>query len=89
MRDIRLPETSDKSIDVSDITEDISGIILAYKYNKPVGFIGYDNENNSWEYFDDITIDCSYKRDENLLYLLRNVISSNYADSFKLVDFGQ
>ena len=47
MRDIRLPETSDKFIDVSDINENISGIILAYKYNKPVGFIGYDDEDNA------------------------------------------
>lgn len=87
MRDIRLPETSDKSIDVSDINENTSGIILAYKYNKPVGLIGYDDDNNEWVYLDDITINCSYKRDENLLALLRNVITSNYADSFKLVDF--
>lgn len=89
MRDIRLPETSDKSIDISDIYTDTEGIILAYKGNKPIGFIGYDDDNNEWVYLDDITINCSYKRDENLLYLLRNVISSNYADSFKLVDFGQ
>lgn len=88
MRDIRLPETSDKSIDISAIDTDTEGIILAYKGNKPIGFIGYD-DNNEWVYLDDITINCSYKRDENLLYLLRNVISSNYADSFKLVDFGQ
>ena len=59
MRDIRLPETSDKFIDVSDITENISGIILAYKYN------------------------------ENLSKLLKTIMSSNYADNFKLVDFGQ
>ena len=89
MRDIRLPETSDKFIDVSDITEDISGIILAYKYNKPVGFIVYKDENNAWEYFDDITIDCSYKYNENLSKLLKTIMSSNYADSFKLVDFGK
>ena len=89
MRDIRLTETSDKVIDVFNINENISGIILAYKGNKPIGFIGYDDDNNEWVYLDDITINCSYKRDENLLYLLRNVISSNYADSFKLVDFGQ
>ena len=89
MRDIRLPETSDKVIDVSDITEDISGIILAYKYNKPVGFIGYDNENKEWEYFDDITIDCSYKCNENLPKLLKAIMSSNYADNFKLIDFGK
>ena len=89
MRDIRLPETSDKVIDVSNINENISGIILAYKYNKPVGFIGYDNENNSWEYFDDITIDCSYKCNENLSKLLKAIMSSNYADSFKLIDFGK
>ena len=87
MRNIRLPETSDKSIDISDINENTSGIILAYKCNKPVGFIGYDDDNNEWVYLDDITINCSYKRDENLLALLRNVIASNYADSFKLVDF--
>lgn len=89
MRDIKLPETSDKSIDISAIDTDTEDIILAYKGNKPIGFIGYDDNNNEWVYLDDITINCSYKRDENLLYLLRNVISSNYADSFKLVDFGQ
>ncbi len=87
MRDIRLPETSDKLIDISDINEDISGIILAYKYNKPVGFIVYDDENKEWEYFDDITIDCSYKCNENLSALLKTIMSSNYADSFKLIDF--
>lgn len=87
MRDIRLPETSDKSIDISAIDTSTEGIILAYKGNKPVGFIGYDDDNNEWVYLDDITINCSYKRDENLLALLRNVIASNYADSFKLVDF--
>ena len=87
MRDIRLPETSDKSIDISAIDTNTEGIILAYKSNKPVGFIGYDDENKEWVYLDDITINCSYKRDENLLALLRNVIASNYADSFKLVDF--
>ena len=89
MRDIRLPETSDKFIDVSDINENISGIILAYKYNKPVGFIVYDDENKEWEYFDDITIDCSYKCNENLLALLKAIMSNNYADSFKLIDFKQ
>lgn len=89
MRDIRLPETSDKFIDISDINENISGIILAYKYNKPVGFIVYDDENKEWEYFDDITIDCSYKCNENLSTLLKTIISSNYADGFKLVDFGK
>lgn len=88
MRDIRLPETSDKLIDISDINKDISGIILAYKYNKPVGFIVYDDENKEWEYFDDITIDCSYKYNENLSALLKTIMSSNYADSFKLIDFG-
>lgn len=87
MRDIRLPETSDKSIDISDIDTSTEGIILAYKGNKPIGFIGYDDDNNEWAYLDDITINCSYKRDENLLALLRSVIASNYADSFKLVDF--
>lgn len=89
MRDIRLPEISDKFIDVSDIDENTKGIILAYKYNKPVGFIAYDDENKEWEYFDDITIDCSYKCNENLSTLLKTIMSSNYADSFKLIDFGK
>ena len=87
MKDIRLPETSDKIIDVFNINENISGIILAYKYNKPVGFIVYKDEE--WEYFDDITIDCSYKCNENLSKLLKAIMSSNYADSFKLIDFGK
>ena len=89
MRDIRLPETSDKVIDVFNINENISGIILAYKYNKPVGFIVYKDENNAWEYFDDITIDCSYKYNENLSKLLKTIMSSNYADSFKISYFGK
>ena len=66
MRDIRLPEISDKFIDISDINENTSGIILAYKCNKPVGFIGYNNE--------DITIDCSFKCNENLLALLKAIM---------------
>lgn len=87
MRDIRLPETSDKSIDISDIYTDTEGVILAYKSNKPIGFIGYDDVNDEWVYLVYITINCSNKRDKNLLYLLRDLMSSNYADSFKLVDF--
>ena len=87
MKDIRLPETSDKSIDISAIDTNTEGIILAYQGNKPIGFIGYDDDNNEWVYLDDITINCCYKRNENLLALLRDVIASNYADSFKLVDF--
>ena len=59
MRDIRLPETSDKVIDIFNINENISGIILAYKCN------------------------------ENLTKLLKAIMSSNYADSFKLIDFGK
>ena len=47
MRDIRLPETSDKVIDVFNINENISGIILVYKYNKPVRLIVYKDENNT------------------------------------------
>lgn len=39
MRDIRLPEISDKFIDISDINENTSG--LAYKCNKPVGLIDF------------------------------------------------
>ena len=89
MRDIRLPETSDKFIDISDIDENTKGIILAYKYNKPVGFIAYDDENDDWVYFNDITIACSYKCDESLLILLKTIMSNNYADSFKLIDFGK
>ena len=89
MRDIRLPETSDKVIDVSNINENISGIILAYKYNKPVGFIVYKDEDNAWKYFNDITIDCSYEDNENLPKLLKAIILNKYADSFKLVDFEQ
>ena len=87
MRDIKLPETLDKSIDISAIDTDTEGIILAYKCNKPVGFIGYNNEDITWEYFDDITIDCSFKCNENLLALLKAIMSNNYADSFKLIDF--
>ena len=89
MRDIKLPETSDQSIDISAIDTDTEGIILAYKGNKPIGFIGYDDENKEWEYFDDITIDCSYKCNENFTKLLKAIMSSNYAHSFKLINFGK
>ena len=88
MRDIRLPELSNTFIDVSDINYETSGIILAYKHNKPVGFVGYDYDNKEWVYFDDIVIDTSSRCNENLLALLKMIMSSNYADSFKLIDFG-
>lgn len=89
MRDIRLPELSDKFVDISNINENTLGIILAYKNNKPVGFIGYDYDDRIWVYFDDITVNTRSECDEFLLALLKNIMSNNRADNFKLIDFGQ
>lgn len=87
MRDIKLPEISDKSIDFFAIGINTAGIILAYKGNEPVGFIGYNDDYAKWVYANDIIINCSYKQDEDLLVLLKNIMSNKLADNFKLLDF--
>lgn len=87
MRDIKLPEISDKSIDFFAIDVNTAGIILAYKGNKPVGFIGYDDDYAKWVYANDIIISCSYKQNEDLLVLLKDIMSNKLADNFKLLDF--
>lgn len=87
MRDIKLPETSDKSIDFFAIDVNTKGIIVAYKGSEPVGFIGYDDDLAKWVYINDIIITCSYKQNKDLLVLLRNIMSNKLADNFKLLDF--
>ena len=87
MRDIILPKISDESIDFFAIDVSTKGIILAYRDNEPVGLIGYNDNSAEWVYADDIITDCSCKRSEDLLVLVRNIMSNKLANNFKLLDF--
>lgn len=88
MRDIRLPETSDKFIDISDIDDSTSGIILAYKYNKPVGFIAYCSDTELWYFYDNIDNAQFDTCKDTLLEVVNELIDTKHiADNFKLLEF--
>ena len=85
MRDIRLPETSDKSIDISAIDTSTEGIILAYKGNKPIGFIGYAD---LWYFCDNIDSDQFDTCKGTLLEVVNELIDTKHiADNFRLLEF--
>jgi len=43
LKDIIIPEPTENTVSISDITENFKGIILAFSKDKTVGYVTYDN----------------------------------------------
>lgn len=85
MKNLRLPEISDNSIDISQITESFSGIIVGYKNNKSIGVILYDNCN--WFFFKTICLEGDYECDTSLYQLIKYLIERQICTNFKVLEF--
>lgn len=85
MKNIILPKTSENSIDLSRITPNSKGIIIAYKENNIIGYIlYYDGE---WTFVDNINFENEVESNYNLAELLEHLINKRYTDSFKFMEF--
>lgn len=90
MKTIRIPENSDKYMELADITEYVNGIILVYKDNVAVGYITYSSNDSCWNFLDVINVtDTPIEEEEFLIDVVRNILRRKLADDFKLVEFNQ
>ncbi len=90
MKVIRLPKESDTAIDLAAITPETKGIILAYKDDKPIGYIVCDQDVPSWGLHNTLDVGsdfCSVCSDDTLLALCSKLLQIKAADSFKLIEF--
>ena len=80
MRDIRLPETSDKSIDISAIDTDTEGMAI--------GRISYCSDTEMWYFCDNIDNAQFDTFKDTLLELIIELIDTKHiADNFRLLEF--
>lgn len=93
MKDLVIPVKNINSINISEITPEFKGIIIAYTNNVPRGYI--TNNCDDW---------CAYKNidegdvwekeehrlymEENLLDLCRDLMEQENITNFKVIEFG-
>lgn len=88
MKYINIPKKENLTIDLSAITKNYKGIIIAYKEGMAVGRISYCSDGDSWYFYDDID-DASYSEVEDTLLKLINKLADtrHIADNFRLLEF--
>ena len=84
MKDLIIPTKKTDSIDISEITDDYSGIIIVYKDTSPTGYI--QCVSGDWNYYDSIDGECPIESESTLYELVRN-INSKYNATFKVIEF--
>lgn len=90
MKTIKLPENSDKYVELADISEYTKGIILAYKNDIVVGYIAYNSCDGCWYFLNTIDVTETHAAEEELIIdLIRYMIKRKVADDFKLIEFNQ
>lgn len=88
MKYITIPKNNDLTIDLSAITNNYKGIIIAYKGDMAVGRISYCSDGDSWYFYDNID-DTQYDIvKDTLLELINELIDTKHiADNFRLLEF--
>lgn len=86
MKNIILPKGDNiNSIDLLAIDDNIQGVIIGYKKDKPAGYIIYNE--TTWEFNTIINAWYSDVSNDDLYSLMKELIVTNLCDSFKLIDF--
>lgn len=87
MKDLRIPKDSKEYIDLSIIDPDFKGLIIGYLYDKPIGYIQYNQ--GLWNYFIDIDYESHSDSYSELIDLILYLIDSRECTSFKVLEFGK
>lgn len=87
MKDLIIPDNNSKDcINIANIDNGFSGIIIAYKDGKPVQFI--IAKEYEWESCNRIDcIDSDGYIEDSLLCLCNKLISNGVATNFKVIEF--
>ena len=88
MKYINIPKNENLTIDLSAITKNYKGRIIADKKDVGVGRISYCSDGDSWYFYDNID-DTEYIEVEDTLLELINVLidTKHIADNFRLLEF--
>lgn len=85
MKTLVIPVETENEINISEISSCFCGLIIGYLGTKPVGYINYyDYEWYLRNRIDDEDCVCS---ENNLLDLIRRLISNKSCDNFKVIEF--
>ena len=88
MKYINIPKKDNLTIDLSAITKNYKGIIIAYKKDVAVGRISYCSDEDSWCFYDDIDDTEYIEVKDTLLELINELIDTRHiADNFRLLEF--
>lgn len=88
MKYINIPKNENLTIDLSAITKNCKGIIIAYKEDVAVGRISYCSDADSWYFYDNIDDTEYIEVEDTLLELINELIDTKHiADNFRLLEF--
>ena len=88
MKYINIPKNENLTIDLSAITKNCKGIIIAYKEDVAVGRISYCSDADSWYFYDNIDDTEYIEVEDTLLELINELIDTRHiADNFRLLEF--
>lgn len=88
MKYINIPKNENLTIDLSAITKNYKGIIIAYKEDIVVGRISYCSDGDSWYFYDNIDDTDYIEVKDTLLELINELIDTRHiADDFRLLEF--
>lgn len=89
MKKLRLPENNDEYIEISEINGNFKGLIIAYKENKPIGYIQYYNNTGYWYLMTSINEENIYPDFEfdSLLNAIQYGLKDKIFDELKVIEF--
>lgn len=86
MKDLIIPTKQDNAINISEINEDFSGLIIAYQKDLPIGYIQY--VSGDWNFYMAINGDDNIENSMVSLLDLIYTIKSKYSNiNFKVLEF--
>lgn len=87
MKYINIPKKDNLTIDLSAITKNYKGIIIAYKEDVAVGRISYCSDGDSWYFYNNIDDTEYIEVKDTLLELINELDTKHIADNFRLLEF--
>ena len=85
MKDVIVPIEIPNTVNLSDISEYYSGIIICFKNSKAVGYIA--QYYGDWYYLNSIDQEDTKCDADSLPALVKQLINNGVCDSFKVVEF--
>ena len=90
MKEIELPIKSNGKLSIAEISTFESGIILVYKDSDVIGYITFDDyEESMWSYYDTINTANVLESSDVLYDLINTLIKDYHITNLKLLEFNK